>query len=85
MNVKVEATTVTAQPPVSTALALSNVCVRLDILEMERIVQVTVIESSQKEIIPFLSFNILFLFLSRISDLYSHLEWKSYPEASHIL
>ncbi|GCB72882.1 hypothetical protein scyTo_0006514 [Scyliorhinus torazame] len=39
MNVKAEATTVTAQPPVSTAPALSNVCVRLDILEMGRIAQ----------------------------------------------
>ena len=47
MNVKVEATTVTAQPPVSIALALSNVCVSLDILEMEGIVQVTDMESSQ--------------------------------------
>ena len=47
MNVKVEATTVTAQPPVSTAPALSNVRVRLDILEMEGIVQVKHIESSQ--------------------------------------
>ncbi|GCC17564.1 hypothetical protein chiPu_0017602 [Chiloscyllium punctatum] len=38
-NVKVEVTTVTARPPVSTAPALSNVCVKLATLEMGGFVQ----------------------------------------------